>query len=62
MAENGGANATPVCGSVAGEEFKLIECALDGLINARFRELASVESKATPNGENWTRLLGVCRV
>lgn len=58
MAENRGANATPVGGSVAGEELQFIECASDGLVNARFRELAAVESKATPNGEDWTRMLG----
>lgn len=54
VAENGGANATPVCGGVASEEFELIESALDGLVYAIFRELAAVESKATPDSENWS--------
>lgn len=55
--EDLGANATPVCGGVAGKELELVESALDGLVDARFGEFATVESKAAPDSQDWRMIL-----
>ena len=57
VAEDGGANSTPVCGGVTSEEFELVKSALDGLVNARFGEFTTIETKPAPNSEDWKMML-----